>query len=938
MPNILMVSVDDLNSWTSVLGGYPGAVHTPNLDRIAAQSVTFANAFCTAPDCNMSRASALSGMSPERSGVITHDQDMFEFVDPAMTLPGVLNAHGWTTATAGKVFHHLPDTVAPQIYDHVLAPRENPGMQDKNPAFQQPTMQTLPAGYFTGDPESLNDAMTVKAVTDFLASYGPDAGDAGLFLSVGLTRPHQPWFVPKEYFDLYPLDEIVLPETMPDDLSDIPLYGRSFANPSIVAATVAAGEYKLFVQAYLAAISYMDAMLGRLLDALNASAIADDTVIVFWSDHGYHLGEKERFHKGTLWDEATRSELMIYDPSAHATDGQVRQEVVSLLDIFPTLMDYAGIERLPWLEGDSLIDVVQQGDATGLRGYAVTSLSGSQSIRTAEYRYTRYEDGSEELYHLPTDPHSYTNLAGDAAATGAKVMLSAMLDDHLEAAGVHQNYSTEPLTLDGSDGGRLMIAGPGADTLIGSSEDNVYLIRSPDTIIREAENGGEDWVFARGSYSLPTNIENLVGGKKAYAGPDAPDPRGRLLAGNALDNHISFEVGSGTLRGGGGDDTLTAFSEEDVLVGGTGDDVLDAGNGEDRLRGNLGNDTMVGGLGDDTYYVSPGADRIVEAAASGGGVDRIDISAWGYENTQIDFTYDSRGIAIGLTLTHRQLGWTTAVAPAAKGKLAVELLVDNGEQILLWGGSVSGTARDDTITGSGRGDIIEGLGGDDLLSGGSGADSLLGGHGSDLLIGGRGNDTLDGGDGWDTASYADATAGITVGLGLASPPATGASGIDQLFGIEALIGSAYADRLAGNGHRNRLEGGDGNDSLVGGGHQDTLQGGAGRDVLRGGDGSDQFYFGSLQDSGIALNAADRITDYEGRDIIDLTAIDADETTAADDVFQFIGVRSFTAAGQLRSWHENDMTLVALNVDADPIEEMIIRLDGLVTLHAVNFML
>jgi sulfatase-like protein len=303
-------------------------------------------------------------------------------------MPSVLRANGYVTATGGKVFHDLPDAMAPLIYDHVLSTREKPAERD--PRNLEPTMTTQPVGHYVGDEAVLQDALVTDAASDFLRSYAPDLTKAGLFLSVGLTRPLAPWIVPKAYFDLYPLDEIVLPEMPPGDLADIPGWGLGLLNSEEVAATVGAGEHARYIQGYLAAISFADAMLGRLLDALADSAIAEDTVVVLWSDNGYHLGEKEHFGKVTLWDEAARTQLIVADPAAADTAGQVRQEVVSLLDLFPTIMDYAGVAPPAWQEGDSLRALVERGDAAGLRGHAVTQLGGSYSIRTETHRYTRY--------------------------------------------------------------------------------------------------------------------------------------------------------------------------------------------------------------------------------------------------------------------------------------------------------------------------------------------------------------------------------------------------------------------------------------------------------------------------------------------------------------------------------------------------------------------
>jgi serralysin len=693
-------------------------------------------------------------------------EGLFDHVLPAQTMPGVLRANGYVTATAGKVFHDLPGAVAPLIYDHVLSTRARPAERD--PGNLDPTMETEPVGHYTGDEAGLQDALIVEAAGDFLRAYTPDPETAGLFLSVGLTRPHQPWIVPKRYFDLYPLDEIVLPDMPRGDLADVPEWGRRLVDAEEVAATVGAGEHARYVQGYLAAISFADAMLGRLLDALADSAIAEDTVVVLWSDNGYHLGEKEHFGKVTLWDEAARTLLLVADPAAAAMAGQERREVVSLLDLFPTVMDYAGVAPPAWQEGDSLRALIERGDAGGLRGTAVTQVGGSYSIRTETHRYTRYEDGSEELYDVAEDPIAAVNLAGDPAHARAKAAAAAALAEHLGGIGFLQNMTGAPARLEASAGERVLIAGPApGDTLAGGDGDNVYFVTSPDTRILEAPGGGRDTVFAHGDFALPANLEVLT----TLRGKDPDGATARVLTGNALGNAISVYGGRAVVDAAGGDDTVLGGDGADALAGGTGQDsasggagsdslaggagadTLSGGPGEDLLDGREGDDILMGGPGDDTYRVSIGRDTIREGAE--GGLDRLDVSPWGLADTTVRIQPGADGVGAAVVLTHAATGSRTAIASEA-GAPGVERLVDGRLSWMLAPGSTAGSAAAETVLGSGGADRVEGLGGDDSVDGSGGDDSLHGAAGADTLSGGAGADVLAGGAGSDHFVFASA--------------------------------------------------------------------------------------------------------------------------------------------------------------------------------------
>lgn len=862
-----MVTFDDLNDWSSVLGGYAGTVFTPNMARLAEGGTTFGAAFASTPVCNPSRSSVLSGLGALTTGVFGNEDDLFSRVDPGQTLPGLLHGAGYTTVTAGKVFHDLPDAAAAAIFDEVLIKVGLADTGEKQPGNVRPTAEIGGSGVYIGDPAKLSDVQIVEAATAFLKTYQPGEGSSGLYMQIGITRPHIPFVVPQEYFDLYPIESIVLPETLPDDLNDIPGFAEYFADPQNFDRTRLAGEWPAFVQAYLASVSFADAMLGRLLDALAASAIADDTIVALWSDHGYHLGEKGHEGKYTLWEEAARAPLIISVPGA-TTAGQTVNTPVSLMDLFPTLLDYAGVPVPTGTQAQSLQPVIDTGNTDTLRGDAVTSILGSHSIRTLAWRYTRYEDGSEELYNLRRDPEAFTNLADNPAYAGIQAALGKRLEARLDALPFVQNLSETPDTVDGGAGEYVLIAGTAADTLIGGRGDTLFVVRSPDVTIVETADGGVDMVLARSSFTLPDFVENLrFGGNLTNTGVST-------LRGNDAANRILVSTGRVIADGGGGNDTIEADRSDDLLRGGAGNDVLLGIRGDDTLDGGAGNDVLSGDLGSDTYVLSGGLDRITERSDTTE-TDFVDVAPWGgLAAVRFVRGFSPSGALADLAL--EQVGGTARTTINVRdGRLSVEFLIDGATRMLLSPGTATGTAAANTLLGSDGDDTLEGLAGNDRLAGGLGQDRIIAGQGSDTVSGGAGDDTLDGGTGVDTASYTDAAAAVTVSLALRNiPQATGGDGLDRLLNFENLLGSRFADTLTGDALANRLEGGAGNDTISGDAGNDTLIGGAGNDLLTGGTGADRFVLTTLDRGGI-----DRIADFGPGDRIDLTAFDADAQLA-----------------------------------------------------------
>lgn len=435
-PDILLIAVDDLNDWVGPLGGHPQA-KTPHIDRLARRGMTFTNAHVTAPICNPSRASLMSGMLTSSFGVYLNRQDWREApeLQGRPVLPLFLQRNGYRTLGGGKLFHAA--TVNPlQFYG--LLPEEGfddyypaPNRQlpdeirplgrpvNKNPGFISGFFDWAPV---TAEDSAMGDGQVVSWASRQLRAHR----DKPLFLGVGIYRPHISWYVPQAYFDMHPIDRVELPATLPDDLDDVPGSDRYASNQRVHQWILDSGNWERGVQAYLASISFADAMVGRLLDGLDASGRAENTVVVLFSDHGYHLGEKGQWRKYTLWEDSTHVPLIVVAPGI-TTPGARSSAPVSTLDLYPTLADLAGLEPPDHLQGHSLRPLLESPEADWPHHAITTYRFGNHSVRTRHYRYIRYENGDEELYDHRVDPHEWNNLASLPEHTDRKARLRSLL-------------------------------------------------------------------------------------------------------------------------------------------------------------------------------------------------------------------------------------------------------------------------------------------------------------------------------------------------------------------------------------------------------------------------------------------------------------------------------------------------------------------------------
>jgi arylsulfatase A-like enzyme len=385
-----------------------------------------------------------TGCLPSTTG-IWGNEPLWDAPNRRTTFIEQLRNQGYFTFGAGKVFHGVFDYAAAGrdgkaeanwreienrsfLWDDFRSNRIEPlpDARPLNKLFDFSNFSAVPPMYHHFDwgpiaderASEMPDAHVLRAATEFLDGSPRQP----FFCAAGFYKPHLPWHVPKAFFDLYDLDRLSLPLVKDDDLDDVPPIGRQWAlSPRDHELVTSRKQWPHAVQGYLAAISYVDDLIGRLVDVLDATGLADNTTIILWGDNGFHLGEKLHWRKFALWEEATRVPLIVVPPAPR------RQRIttpVSLIDIFPTVIDLAGATSLAPIDGHSLVPLMQSPGTSRPSPVAMSWKEGNHSLRDSRWRYTRYRDGSEELYDHVTDPYEWTNLALDQAFDDVRTAFS----------------------------------------------------------------------------------------------------------------------------------------------------------------------------------------------------------------------------------------------------------------------------------------------------------------------------------------------------------------------------------------------------------------------------------------------------------------------------------------------------------------------------------
>jgi len=465
-PNVLSISIDDLNDWIGCLDAHPQAL-TPNIDRLAKRGVLFTNAHCVAPACNPSRAALFSGQYPTRTGIWSNKSPRLlkKWPDKVLIQNAFAKA-GYDTLGTGKLLHGGAGLRA-SFQDHFVTeqrwspltrkgvrytPEELPSKGTDEPRHVAKDARgreiVLPLNRMPSDRKpNGNDGesfdwgpfdvpesdMGDTKITDWAIEKLGEKREKPFFLGVGYYRPHIPLWAPKKYFDRFRESPGVLPTVDPNDLDDLSEVAQRWAIEAVTAGSHATvirfGEWRAAVEAYLACVTYVDHQIGRLLDALDASAAGKNTLILLWSDHGWHLGEKEHWGKWTGWERSTRVPLIIVPPKSLAKEfaapGSRCDEPVSLIDLYPTLVDFGSLDAPVDLDGRSLVPLLENPQHETGRNVLTFFDPGNTSVRDRRYRFIRYADGSEELYDHLTDAHEHDNLVGRSGYAKIRERLAA---------------------------------------------------------------------------------------------------------------------------------------------------------------------------------------------------------------------------------------------------------------------------------------------------------------------------------------------------------------------------------------------------------------------------------------------------------------------------------------------------------------------------------
>ena len=415
-PNVLFIAIDDQNDWIGYLGGHP-MVKTPYIDRLAKRGTAFTNAHCQAPLCNPSRTSLMTGLRPSTTGIYGLSP-WFRTVPELknlVTLPQYLKQQGgYKTYSTGKIYHGRYgrqnndqefDLIGPGASAMPFPPKKLIG---STPFGNHKLMDW---GVFDHKDEDKGDWKVASWAVDQLDTKPKEP----FFMSVGFFLPHVPCFATQKWFDLYPDDDSVLPKTLRNDRADTPRFSwyMHWYLPEVRHKWLEENnQWRNLVRSYLACTSFVDSQVGRLINALKRNNFSDNTVIVLWSDHGWHLGEKSISGKNTLWDDGTRVPLIFAGPGVKP--GQICTQPAELLDIYPTLNKLLDLPKKNGLDGRSLTPQLMNAKAKRKWPAITTHNHNNHGVRSENWRYIQYADGSEELYDMRKDPNEWNNLANNS--------------------------------------------------------------------------------------------------------------------------------------------------------------------------------------------------------------------------------------------------------------------------------------------------------------------------------------------------------------------------------------------------------------------------------------------------------------------------------------------------------------------------------------------
>ena len=465
-PNVLFIAIDDLNDWVGCFGGHPQAI-TPNIDQLAKRGIRFTNAHCAAPLCGPSRTAIFTGRQPFRTGMYNNnDKGWYKKHKKVRLFPKVIEAGGYATYGTGKLLHSGSKGLFQNEYytgqrwspfpskevNYTKAELSSKGSANPRHVVRLGQREyvlpfnRMPSDRSPNDPkgESFDwaaldvpdNAMGDGKITDWaIGELKKHETSKPFFMAVGYYRPHIPLYAPKKYFDLYGGMDIKLPPVQKDDLKDLSPTGRKWALEAATAGshatTVKHDQWQAAVKGYLACVTFVDAQVGRLLAQLEARGQVKNTWVILWSDHGWHLGEKQHWGKWTGWQRSTRVPLVVVPP-AESKDiyalGAECDNPVGLIDLYPTLLDICNLPKVARLDGVSLRSMLENPGMASDRLVVTTFDKGNHALSGTRWRYIRYQDGSEELYNRKDDPNEWVNLASRKEHASVRERFSKALD------------------------------------------------------------------------------------------------------------------------------------------------------------------------------------------------------------------------------------------------------------------------------------------------------------------------------------------------------------------------------------------------------------------------------------------------------------------------------------------------------------------------------
>jgi arylsulfatase A-like enzyme len=426
--DVLFITIDDMNTWNS-LYNESAPIRLPNITRLAKRGTLFTRAYCSSAACNPSRASVITGLRPSTTGVYGNKSDWRGATPKRRTIMQQFMRNGYRVEGAGKIFHHHLNGAfhdKASFHDFLMMAPQNMPKEKLNKSPQYGSRNTDWGAW----PESEHDTIDYKSTEYCIEALTRKRADnAPLFLAFGVFKPHSPFFAPQKYHDLYP-EDIKMPPVNPKDWDDLPSGATQlmkktkwFWTGMQAVDKKDPGSYQRFIRSYAACSSFADAQVGRVVDALDSSGRADNTVIVLWSDHGFHLGEKSHIEKFALWEKANHIPFLVVAPGV-AKPGSICERPVDMTAIYPTLLELAGLPPDAQCDGKSVVPLLRD-PQSAWQPAVMTYGKGNHAVRDDRWRYIRYADGSEELYDHDKDPNEWANLAKNPEYDEIKVTLAA---------------------------------------------------------------------------------------------------------------------------------------------------------------------------------------------------------------------------------------------------------------------------------------------------------------------------------------------------------------------------------------------------------------------------------------------------------------------------------------------------------------------------------